>query len=247
MTHRIWSPARPSHIIRGTRHCGRAVDRRKDQAARPKPGRRRDFVVRSGNEKEQTMGMFDTTGKSGHEGRSPATLAKLERMNKALRHEEPDRVPISDFFWGSFIEPLAQAISVCRTTPTRTTTTISTGSSPCRTWTRWIRPFETLRESRGRGRRQDRLRGGDAKEVRLPHARVRSPGRPTRSRSSKRFEFDVRRTTGGGSSKRATTRSPASATASSETRPPWIETVKSLRPDFPVYGSMIDGTNVSPG
>jgi len=25
-------------------------------------------------------------------------------MNKALRHQEPDRVPISDLFWGSFIE-----------------------------------------------------------------------------------------------------------------------------------------------
>jgi hypothetical protein len=25
-------------------------------------------------------------------------------MNKTLRHEEPDRVPISDFFWGSFVE-----------------------------------------------------------------------------------------------------------------------------------------------
>ena len=31
-------------------------------------------------------------------------LAKLDRMNKALRHEEPDRVPISDFFWGSFVK-----------------------------------------------------------------------------------------------------------------------------------------------
>ncbi|MFC1693537.1 uroporphyrinogen decarboxylase family protein [Candidatus Latescibacterota bacterium] len=30
--------------------------------------------------------------------------AKLERMNKTLRHEEPDRVPVSDFFWGSFLE-----------------------------------------------------------------------------------------------------------------------------------------------
>ena len=34
--------------------------------------------------------------------RSKKCIAKLERMNKALRHEEPDRVPISDFFWGSF-------------------------------------------------------------------------------------------------------------------------------------------------
>jgi hypothetical protein len=30
-------------------------------------------------------------------------LAKIERLNKALRHQEPDRVPVSDFFWGSFL------------------------------------------------------------------------------------------------------------------------------------------------
>ena len=48
--------------------------------------------------------LFDTCGKSsGQEGRKPNTLLKLERMNRALRHEEPDRVPISDFFWGGFI------------------------------------------------------------------------------------------------------------------------------------------------
>ena len=35
--------------------------------------------------------------------RTANCLAKLERMNKALRHEEPDRVPISDFFWGGFL------------------------------------------------------------------------------------------------------------------------------------------------
>jgi len=29
--------------------------------------------------------------------------AKLERMEKALRHEEPGRVPISDFSWGGFL------------------------------------------------------------------------------------------------------------------------------------------------
>ena len=31
-------------------------------------------------------------------------LRKLDRLMKALRHEEPDRVPISDFFWGSFVK-----------------------------------------------------------------------------------------------------------------------------------------------
>ena len=37
------------------------------------------------------------------ETRTENTLRKLERLNTALRHEEPDRVPISDFFWGGFI------------------------------------------------------------------------------------------------------------------------------------------------
>ncbi len=36
--------------------------------------------------------------------RSVNCARKLDRMQKALRHEEPDRVPISDFFWGSFLE-----------------------------------------------------------------------------------------------------------------------------------------------
>lgn len=35
--------------------------------------------------------------------RNQNCLKKLERLNKALRHEEPDRVPLSDFFWGSFL------------------------------------------------------------------------------------------------------------------------------------------------
>jgi hypothetical protein len=36
--------------------------------------------------------------------RSANCLAKLDRMNKTLRHEEADRVPIADFYWGSFLE-----------------------------------------------------------------------------------------------------------------------------------------------
>ncbi|HYW41968.1 MAG TPA: uroporphyrinogen decarboxylase family protein [Bryobacteraceae bacterium] len=35
--------------------------------------------------------------------RTANCLAKLDRMKKALRHQEPDRVPVSDFFWGSFL------------------------------------------------------------------------------------------------------------------------------------------------
>ncbi|MCP5111092.1 MAG: hypothetical protein GY953_09675, partial [bacterium] len=35
--------------------------------------------------------------------RTDNCLAKLERMNRTLRHEEADQVPISDFFWGQFL------------------------------------------------------------------------------------------------------------------------------------------------
>ena len=35
--------------------------------------------------------------------RSPNCQAKLERLNKALRHEEGDRLPLSDFYWTTFV------------------------------------------------------------------------------------------------------------------------------------------------
>lgn len=35
--------------------------------------------------------------------RTSACLEKLDRMNRTLRHEEADRVPVSDFFWGRFL------------------------------------------------------------------------------------------------------------------------------------------------
>ena len=36
--------------------------------------------------------------------RTANCLKKLERMSKTLHAEVPDRIPISDFFWASFIE-----------------------------------------------------------------------------------------------------------------------------------------------
>ena len=36
--------------------------------------------------------------------RTKSCLEKLERMNTTLNHREADRVPVSDFFWGSFLK-----------------------------------------------------------------------------------------------------------------------------------------------
>ena len=44
--------------------------------------------------------------------RTANCIAKLERMNKALHHEEPDRVPIIDFFWGSFLKRWRQEMGL---------------------------------------------------------------------------------------------------------------------------------------
>ena len=35
--------------------------------------------------------------------RSVKCLQKLDRLNKALHHEEGDRIPISDFYWSTFV------------------------------------------------------------------------------------------------------------------------------------------------
>ena len=56
------------------------------------------------NRKGTDVGMFDTIRRDSGHKRKENTLKKLERMRKTLSHQEPDRVPISDFFWGSFIE-----------------------------------------------------------------------------------------------------------------------------------------------
>ncbi len=60
--------------------------------------------------------------------RSAGCLAKLDRMNKTLRHEEADRVPDQRFLLGQLPGALAAASWACRPTPTSTSTTTWTGS-----------------------------------------------------------------------------------------------------------------------
>ena len=67
--------------------------------------------------------------------RKDNTLRKLERMNTALRHEEPDRVPISRFLLGRASSSAGGASSACPPTPRLSPTTTSTGRSSRRTST----------------------------------------------------------------------------------------------------------------
>lgn len=186
------------------------------------------------------MSMFDTTGRSAEAaGRKPNTRRKLERMNLALRHEEPDCVPISDFFWGGFIERWRRELD------------LPADANPYYHYDLdwivtvpnmdpWIRPFETLKE--------------DAEEVVVKtgfgavlHKHFAHPMPEMRGWDLDEFgklersEFDDpcdrRRFFAGGDNQIA-----GVGDGFQRNSPPWIETVRSLRPDFPVYGSMIEAS-----
>jgi hypothetical protein len=157
-------------------------------------------------------------------------------MNKTLSHEEPDRVPISDFFWGSFIEQWRRDLELPEdanpyyhydldwipTVP---------NMDP------WIRSFETLRESQnevvvktGFGAIMRKKFDYPMPEMagweidtfeKLETATFDPPDDPRRF-----FEAGDNQIAGVGD-------------GFERNSPPWIDSVKSLRPDFPVYGSMI--------
>jgi hypothetical protein len=182
--------------------------------------------------------MFETFGKTpGTAGRKSNTVRKLERLNRALRHEEPDRVPISDFFWGSFIERWRHELDLpADANPYYHYDLDWISTVP--NMDPWIRPFETLKE--------------DAEEVvvktgfgAVMHKHFQFPMPEMRGWETDTFEKleaaefddprDRRRFLAAGDNQIA-----GVGDGFQRDSPPWIETVKSLRPDFPVYGSMIE-------
>ena len=186
------------------------------------------------------MGMFETTGKPAAQAtRKDNTLRKLERMNRTLRHQEPDRVPISDFFWGGFMRRWRQELGLppdanpyyhydldwIVTVP---------NMDP------WIRPFATLKET--------------AEEVvvktgfgAIMHKHFEFPMPEMRGWETDTFEAleravfddprDRRRFFEGGDNQIA-----GVGDGFERNSPPWLDTVKSLRTDFPVYGSMMEAS-----
>jgi uroporphyrinogen decarboxylase len=184
------------------------------------------------------MSMFDTAGRSSdHEERKPNTLVKLERLNKALRHEEPDRVPISDFFWGSFVRRWREELNLppdanpyyhydldwIVTVP---------NMDP------WIRPFRTLQETEEEVVIQTGFGAVLHKHYDFPMPEMRSWEIDTFEKlESCRFDSptDPRRFYAAGDNQIA-----GVGDGFERNSPPWLQTVKSLRPDFPVYGSMIE-------
>ncbi len=184
------------------------------------------------------MGMFDTTGR-GTAGapRKAGTLAKLERLTKTLRHEEPDRVPIGDFFWGSFVERWREELG------------LAPDANPYYHYDLdWIvtlpnmdpqiRSFETLEENEDEVVIKTGFGGILRKKFRFPMPE--SFAWETDSiEKLEAFEFDDpndrRRYFEAGDNQIA-----GVGDGFERNSPAWVETVAKLRPDFPVFGSMIE-------
>ncbi len=182
------------------------------------------------------MGMFDTTGRDdAAKTRSENTLKKLDRLNTALRHEEPDRVPISDFFWGSFISRWRKDLE------------LPDDANPYYHYDLdWIatvpnmdpqiRSFETIREND----KEVVVKTGYGAIMRkkFDFPMPESIGWETDTLEKlEAFEFDAaddrRRFFEAGDNQIA-----GVGDGFERNSPPWIQTVEKLRPDFPVYGSM---------
>ncbi|MBT3242921.1 MAG: hypothetical protein HN352_07220 [Bacteroidetes bacterium] len=171
--------------------------------------------------------------------RSQSCIAKLERMGKALRHEEPDRVPISDFFWGSFINRWRKEMN------------LPDDASPYHYYDLdWIvtipnmdpriQSFEIIKEDESEVIVKTGFRTIMRKKFDFPMPEFISWDTDTIEKLEA-FDFDdpydKRRYFEAGDNQIA-----GVGDGFERNSPAWIETVKKLRPDFPVYGSMIESS-----
>lgn len=181
------------------------------------------------------MGMFDTTGTGG--GRKPNTLAKLERMKKTLRHEEPDRVPISDFFWGSFISRWRKELN------------LPADANPYYYYDMdwivtvpnmdpFIRPFEIIRENNDEVVVKTGFNAICRKKFTFPMPEAVGWETDTIEKlEALKFDdpYDRRRYFEAGDNHLA-----GVGDGFTRNSPAWVDTVKGLRADFPVFGSIIE-------
>jgi uroporphyrinogen decarboxylase len=170
--------------------------------------------------------------------RTPNCLAKLDRMNKTLHHQEADRVPISDLFWTNFLKRWREELG------------LPADASPYVHYDLdWIvtvpnmdphvRNFEVLEETDN----TITVRTGFEAIIQrksvypMPHF-LRFETDTLEKMEAFQFDdpWDDRRYFKGGDNQLA-----GVGDALNRNLPPWTDTVKSLHPDFPVYGSVCEG------
>jgi uroporphyrinogen decarboxylase len=169
--------------------------------------------------------------------RSASCLQKLERMNRTLRHEEADRVPISDFFWGGFLERWRTEMGLPRDTDIYRYYDLD-WIATIPNMDPHIKAFEVLRQDE----EEVVVRTGFEAVLRKKFADPMPAFLGFETDSIEKlaaFRFDdprdERRYLEGGDNQLA-----GVGDAFARNLPPWVETVRDLHPDFPVYGSVCE-------
>ena len=182
-------------------------------------------------------GMFDTIGSCDSQERKPNTLKKLERMNRTLSHQEADRVPISDFFWGGFIERWRKDLDLpADANPYYYYDLDWIATVP--NMDPWIRSFETIAETQSEVTVKTGFGAIMRKKFECPMPEMIGWDTDTFEKlEAAEFDdpCDRRRYYEAGDNQIA-----GVGDGFARNSPAWIEGVKGLRPDFPVYGSMIE-------
>lgn len=158
-------------------------------------------------------------------------------MARALSHQEPDRVPISDFFWGGFVERWKKELNLPDDANPYTYYDLD-----------WIvtlpnmdpkiQPFETIREDMSEVVVKTGFGAVIRKKFDLPMPEFIAWDVDTLEKLEHcEFDdpYDRKRYFAAGDNQIA-----GVGDGFERNSPPWIETIKKLRPDFPVYGSMIE-------
>jgi len=170
--------------------------------------------------------------------RSAGCLAKLDRMNKTLRHVEADRVPVSDFFWGSFLDRWRRELGLPKDTDIYSYYDLD-----------WIvtipnmdphvKQFEVLEETRDHVVVRTGFEAVIRKQFADPMpAFLRFETDAIEKMNAFRFDdpWDDRRYFSEGDNQIAGVGDGFARNSAA-----WLETVKSLHPAFPVYGSVCEG------
>jgi len=170
--------------------------------------------------------------------RSANCLAKVARINKTLRHQEADRVPVSDFFWGSFLKQWREELGLPSDTNIYKYYDLD-----------WIvtvpnldphiKPFEILREDEEEVVVRTGFEAVLWKKLEAPMpAFLRFETDTIAKIAAFTFDdpWDDRRYLSGGDNQLA-----GVGDAFVRDIPPWIETVKAAYPDIAVYGSVCEG------
>jgi uroporphyrinogen decarboxylase len=170
--------------------------------------------------------------------RSENCLKKLNRINKTLKHVEADRVPISDFFWGSFLKRWKMELGLSEDTDIYKYYDLD-WIATIPNMDPHIKNFEIIKENE----EEVVVRTGFEAVIRK---KFKDPMPSFLKFDTDSFEktesfqfddpYDERRYFKGGDNQIA-----GVGDGFSRNLPPWIDTVKELHPDFPVYGSVCEG------